>query len=91
VSEAPERERLRWQCRRGLLELDALFMPFLEHGYAELDAAGRAAFQRLLGEQDPVLSDWFMGRAEPPDAELAALAQHIVTVVSEAGAADRNT
>ncbi|MBN2887641.1 MAG: succinate dehydrogenase assembly factor 2, partial [Chromatiaceae bacterium] len=53
MSEASERERLRWQCRRGLLELDALFMPFLEHGHEGLDAAGRAAFRRLLGEQDP--------------------------------------
>lgn len=82
MTHAPEHERLRWQCRRGLLELDALFMPFFEHGYADLDATGRAAFQRLLSEQDPVLSDWFMGRAEPPDAELAALVRRIVQVVS---------
>ncbi|MCF1182676.1 succinate dehydrogenase assembly factor 2 [Marichromatium gracile] len=79
---ALERQRLAWQCRRGLLELDHLFSRFLELGYDDLDAAGRAAFQRLLGEQDQVLNDWFMMGVEAPDPEIAALVERILAVVS---------
>lgn len=77
-----EREfrRLRWQCRRGMLELDHLLGRFLEVGYAELDVDERRVFERLLGQQDTLLSDWFMSRAEAPDAELAALVARIVEV-----------
>jgi antitoxin CptB len=84
---APETEleirRLRWQCRRGMLELDHLLDRFLDLGYRESSPAQRLAFVRLLGEQDQRLSDWFMSRAEPPDAELRDLVRHIVAVVRE--------
>ncbi len=28
--------RLRWPCRRGMLELDVLFMPFVEEAYDDI-------------------------------------------------------
>ncbi|NCC27655.1 MAG: succinate dehydrogenase assembly factor 2 family protein [Gammaproteobacteria bacterium] len=87
---APETEleirRLRWQCRRGMLELDYLLDGFLDLGYRGLGPAQRLAFVRLLGEQDQRLGDWFMSRAEPPDAELRDLVRHIVAVVRCASA-----
>jgi antitoxin CptB len=70
-------QRLRWQCRRGMLELDLLLARFLETGYAALDAEGRAAFERLLGYQDQILFDWLMGHAVAADAELRVLVPHI--------------
>ena len=81
---AAEVRRLRWQCRRGMLELDHLLMPFLEHGYSALDAAGRADFNRLLGQQDQDLSDWFMSRRVPEDPRMHRLIRHIVEVVAAA-------
>ncbi|MGB0712967.1 MAG: succinate dehydrogenase assembly factor 2, partial [Gammaproteobacteria bacterium] len=44
----PERARIQWACRRGLLELDLLFKSFMAHGYDQLNANQRAAFERLL-------------------------------------------
>lgn len=90
-----EREfrRLRWQCRRGMLELDHLLNRFLDLGYAELDAAQRQVFERLLAQTDTYLSDWFMSRAEAPDPELAALVTRIVEVARvrpPAGISDRD-
>ena len=58
--------RLRWQCRRGLLELDLLFVRFLEQRYLSLSAAEQAAFQRLLEQPDQTLLAWFQGQQEPP-------------------------
>lgn len=75
-----EIRRLRWQCRRGMLELDHLLDRFLDLGYADLNAVERSTFLALLGEQDTRLSDWFMSRAEP-DAPYGELIRHIVEVV----------
>lgn len=59
-------KRLRWRCRRGTRELDALLAGWLEqHGTAP-DEAQVEAFDALLDEQDPELWDWLMGNAEPP-------------------------
>jgi antitoxin CptB len=69
--------RLRWQCRRGMLELDLLLNRFLETGFAALDDAGRADFVRLLGYQDQIIHDWLMGQAVPADAALRHLVGQI--------------
>ncbi|NCA71291.1 MAG: succinate dehydrogenase assembly factor 2 family protein [Sphingobacteriia bacterium] len=78
-----EVRRLRWQCRRGMLELDHLLNRFLDLGYGDLSATQRRDFTRLLAEQDQRLSDWFMSRAEPPDPELGALVRHIIEISRE--------
>jgi len=72
-----ELNRLRWHCRRGMLELDLLLEGFLDEGYAALDDAGRRLFARLLDYPDQVLIDWFMGNAVPGDAATRALVARI--------------
>jgi antitoxin CptB len=59
-------QRLRWQCRRGLLELDLLFVRFLEQHYSALNATELDAFQRLLEQPDQTLLAWLQGQQEPP-------------------------
>jgi len=73
--------RLRWACRRGMLELDVLLMPFVEQAYDELDDAGKARFQRLLDCDDPQLFAWFMGHEKCPDQELAGMVNAILNRV----------
>jgi antitoxin CptB len=58
--------RLRWQCRRGLLELDLLFVRFLEQHYSALNATELDVFQRLLEQPDQTLLAWLQGQQEPP-------------------------
>jgi antitoxin CptB len=58
--------RLRWQCRRGLLELDLLFVRFLEQHYSALNAEEQGAFQRLLEQPDQTLLAWLQGQQIPP-------------------------
>jgi antitoxin CptB len=58
--------RLRWQCRRGLLELDLQFTRFLEQHYSTLNAVEQGAFQRLLEQPDQTLFAWLQGQQEPP-------------------------
>jgi antitoxin CptB len=73
-----EVRRLRWQCRRGLLELDLLLGGFLERHYPALAPHDQEAFRRLLREPDPRLLAWFQGQERPPD-EL----KHIVEILSQ--------
>ena len=58
--------RLRWQCRRGLLELDLMFVRFLEQRYSALSVAEQSDFQRLLEQPDQTLLAWLQGQQETP-------------------------
>lgn len=53
-----ERERTRWRCRRGLLELDIVLQRFMDKHYAALDEAGIRQFETLLDFPDNDL--WHM-------------------------------
>lgn len=75
---ATQMQRLKWQCRRGMLELDLLLGRFLEESYAELDEAQQQAFARLLQESDQDLLGWLLGKTEPLDAELKKIIKKIV-------------
>ena len=70
-------DRLRWQCRRGMLELDVLLNRFMDQGYGELDDADRARFADLLDFEDQLLLDWFMGYAIPADPGIGRLVARI--------------
>ena len=58
-------DRIRWRCRRGLLELDLVLEAFLERGYGRLDAGQRGLFNELLDRPDNDLLDLALGRSEP--------------------------
>ena len=71
------RNRLAWQCRRGMRELDELLHGFLDNRYAGLDPAQQAAFTALLEYPDAVLLELLMGRMRPADKEVADIVQEI--------------
>jgi succinate dehydrogenase flavin-adding protein (antitoxin of CptAB toxin-antitoxin module) len=58
-------DRIRWRCRRGLLELDLVLQAFLARGYERLDAGEQRLFAELLEWPDNELLDLALGRAEP--------------------------
>lgn len=70
-----DKRRMRWECRRGMLELDVLFAPFVEEAYDQLTAEQQAVFRRLLTCDDPDLFAWFMGHQACPDPELAGMVE----------------
>ena len=58
-------DRIRWRCRRGLLELDLVLERFMESRFEGLDAAERELFAELLEAPDNDLLDMALGRREP--------------------------
>jgi len=75
-----EMSRLRWQCRRGMRELDVVMLRFLEQRYPAASDDERFAFESLLELQDPVLLAYVTGK-ESPDNKVVAdvVAQLAVT------------
>ncbi len=63
-----EADRVRWRCRRGLLELDLILGRFMERHYDGLDEEDRAAFRELLERPDNDLLDWALGRSAPSES-----------------------
>ena len=53
-----ELERVRWRCRRGLLELDIVLQRFVDTYYAKLNEAELRQFETLLDLSDSDL--WAM-------------------------------
>ncbi|MEO8159555.1 MAG: succinate dehydrogenase assembly factor 2 [Betaproteobacteria bacterium] len=68
-----EADRIRWQCRRGLLELDLVLARFLERQLENLMPAEVAAFRRLLDYPDNDLWDLLNGKVRSSDPELVAI------------------
>jgi antitoxin CptB len=71
-----ELSRLLWACRRGMLELDLLFLPYAQEVYAGLSLEKKEHFDALLKLEDQLLFDWFMDKKNP-DAEFASLVTEI--------------
>ena len=65
--------RLRWRCRRGMLENDLILERFLDACGASLAAADVAALDLLLDYSDNDLWDILSGRMEPADISLLPL------------------
>ncbi|QOL25590.1 succinate dehydrogenase assembly factor 2 [Thalassotalea sp. LPB0316] len=83
MSLSENKARLRWACRRGMLELDILFMPFVDEAFDELTSEQKATFERLLECDDPDLFAWFMGHEVCKDAALNDMVQHILKRVKK--------
>jgi antitoxin CptB len=62
--------RLRWRCRRGMRELDALLTRYLDQRYAAAASSERDAFARLLELPDPDLFGYLVGRTEAAEGPM---------------------
>ena len=65
-----ELSKLRWACRRGMLELDSMLAPFFEHHYLDLSAPLQQDFQRLLECSDLELFRCLLRAETPSDTSL---------------------
>ena len=71
------RERLKWKCRRGLLELDLVLERFLQRRAQCMSGAELAAFDELLDYPDNDLWDVVSGRSDRFDPRLDAIVSRL--------------
>ncbi|QWF72163.1 succinate dehydrogenase assembly factor 2 [Methylomonas paludis] len=69
--------KLRWQCRRGLKELDYLLVNYLEYQYPTASVAEQQNFSRLLELEDDVLQAYLLGDSLVEDAGLAEVVRAV--------------
>ncbi len=68
-----ELDRIRWACRRSMLELDIAIGGFFDAHYRDLSAADQEAFQLLLKEKDQDILDWLYQHKDPDKPELVGI------------------
>ena len=71
--QVPSKEKLKWNCRRGMLELDLILSRFLTTQLDHLTTHERIVFERLLSAPDPDIYAWLMGYETPEDTEVLSL------------------
>lgn len=73
-------DRVRWRCRRGLLELDILLGRFVDAHYATLSEAELQAFEVLLDMPDNPLWDMISGKQDSTHNEQRELLEKLKSV-----------
>ena len=65
-----ELDRVRWRCRRGMLELDIVLQRFVDKYYAQLSENELQQFDTLLNLPDNDLWDMITAKKEMGDIKL---------------------
>ncbi|MBD1555334.1 succinate dehydrogenase assembly factor 2 [Vibrio sp. S9_S30] len=75
---AEEKARIKWACRRGMLELDVVIMPFFEEQFENLSEQEQKDFASLLECDDPDLFTWIMGHGRSDNLSHASMVDKVV-------------
>jgi antitoxin CptB len=70
-----ELDRIRWRCRRGMLELDIVLQGFVNKHYKQLNDAELQCFDKLLSLPDNDLWDMITSKKEVEDRKLQPVLQ----------------
>ena len=68
---------LKWQCRRGMLELDVFLQKFLQYGYDQLDEQQRKDFYEILEYPDQELVELLLGQVSATERHINDIADKI--------------
>jgi antitoxin CptB len=63
----PTIAKLRWRCRRGMRELDAVLQAFIDASALDLTPGDIARLEAILELPDPTLHGYLVGRNAPDD------------------------
>jgi antitoxin CptB len=72
--------RLRWRCRRGMLENDLVLTRFLDRCGDRITDHEAVLLEAMLELSDNDLWEMLSGRQEPADAELMPLLERLRAV-----------
>ena len=70
-----ELKRIRWLCRRGMLELDKLLLPFCENNFNALSHDEKMLFIEVLKMDDNLLYNILVKNIDCPN--------HLLSIISE--------
>lgn len=67
------KSKVRWACRRGMLELDKILMNFFDQEFEGLSDEKKSSFIKLLDHNDNELYTWLIGDEVPTEYDLQDL------------------
>ena len=74
-----EKTDYKWQCRRGMLELDLLLNNFVDKAASKLSVKEAESFDLLLSYPDQTLLDLLLGNTQSSDPAISVIVQQIQT------------
>ena len=74
-----EKARLKWACKRGMLELDLILMPYHDAIFESASDDELNEFAYLLTQEDSYLYSWFMETGNPEEPRLNDMVRKILS------------
>ena len=71
-------KKILWQCRRGLWELDAILIPFVEKNLSKLTDEEINKFQQFLSYEDIEIFDILVNKKELVESNLIPIVAKII-------------
>ena len=71
-------KKILWQCRRGLWELDAILIPFVEKNLSKLTDEEINKFQQFLSYEDIEIFDILVNKKELVESNLIPIVTKII-------------
>ena len=71
-------KKILWQCRRGLWELDAILIPFVEKNFSNLEEIEIENFKKLLAYEDIEIFDILVNKKPFEDTEIVGIVTKIL-------------
>ena len=71
-------KKILWQCRRGLWELDAILVPFVEKNFSSLSSEEVERFRHLLSYEDIDMFDILVNKKPFEDDSLKGIINKII-------------
>ena len=71
-------KKILWQCRRGLWELDAILIPFVEKNFSNLEEIEIENFKKLLAYEDIDIFDILVNKKPFEDTEIGGIVSKIL-------------
>ena len=73
-----QKSKLKWQCRRGMRELDDLLLAYASDCYDAAVPDEKAAFEALLSLPDPEIAAYLLKKKDPEQARISHVVQQIL-------------
>ncbi len=74
-------KQLRWQCRRGIKEVEVILGPFFERHFEVLEPELQQAFVALLDAPDADLFEWLTQKNYPEGGPLYSIFEKIFSTL----------
>ncbi len=71
-------KKILWQCRRGLWELDAILIPFVENNFSSMEEEEIDKFRKLLAYEDIEIFDILVNKKPFEDEDLNPIVSKIL-------------